>query len=56
MVSLTLSLETSIRMVPSFNRGSETDLEAFITKCYHLLGIVATNIKPHIFDTILAQL
>jgi len=56
MTTVTVGLESAIRMVPSFNGGTETDLASYITKCDHLLSIVATNIKPMIFEAILAQL
>lgn len=56
MTLITIGIETAVRMVPSFNGGTETDLSAFIAKCDHLLNIVEANVRPMIFETILTQL
>jgi len=56
MAAITIGVETALRMVPSFNGGTEADLSSYIIKCEHILNIVATNVRPMIFENILSQL
>ena len=56
VTSVTIGVETALRMVPTFNGGTETDLSSYVTKCDYIINNVAANIKPMIFENILSQL
>jgi hypothetical protein len=51
-----LGFEGALKLVPSFQGGTESDLASFEAKCEFIFKNIPDNLKPSILEAILAQL
>ncbi|CAH1720138.1 unnamed protein product [Aphis gossypii] len=56
IMSVTLGIESAIRMIPTFTGGSETDLASYILECNYIMENVHETLKPMIFKRMLTSL
>lgn len=56
IMSVTLGIESAIRMIPTFSGGSEADLASYISECNYIMENVHDNLKPMIFKRMLTSL
>ncbi|KAF0687272.1 Uncharacterized protein FWK35_00035905, partial [Aphis craccivora] len=49
IISVTLGIESGIRMIPTFTGGSKTDLASYILECNCIIVNVSETLKPMVF-------